>query len=51
LTRDIATAIYYTGIDPFTGKEVYVAPGLRDTVQDVQASSVSRSQRGCAGGE
>jgi uncharacterized radical SAM protein YgiQ len=27
---DIATAIYYTGIDPFTGEEVYVAKGLRD---------------------
>jgi uncharacterized radical SAM protein YgiQ len=27
---DIATAIYYTGIDPFTGEEVYVARGLRD---------------------
>ena len=27
---DIATAIYFTGIDPFTGEEVYVAKGLRD---------------------
>ena len=27
---DIATALYYTGIDPFTGEEVYVAKGLRD---------------------
>ena len=27
---DIATAIYYTGIDPFTGQEVHVARGLRD---------------------
>lgn len=27
---DIATAIYYTGIDPFTKQEVYVAKGLRD---------------------
>ncbi len=27
---DIATAIYYTGLDPFTGQEVYVAKGLRD---------------------
>ncbi len=27
---DIATAIYYTGIDPFTGEEVYTAKGLRD---------------------
>ncbi len=27
---DIATALYYTGIDPFTGEEVYVARGLRD---------------------
>ena len=27
---DIATCMYYTGIDPFTGEEVYVAKGLRD---------------------
>ena len=27
---DIATCMYYTGIDPFTGREVYVAKGLRD---------------------
>src|SRR5437764_1312945 len=27
---DVATALYYTGIDPFTGEEVYVAKGLRD---------------------
>src|SRR5205814_10397506 len=29
-TQDIATALYYTGIDPFTKQEVYVAKGLRD---------------------
>jgi Domain of unknown function (DUF3362) len=28
--RDIATALYYTGIDPFTKEKVYVAKGLRD---------------------
>ncbi|WP_337173817.1 YgiQ family radical SAM protein [Paludisphaera sp.] len=27
---DIATCMYYTGIDPFTGEEVYVAQHLRD---------------------
>jgi uncharacterized radical SAM protein YgiQ len=27
---DIATCIYYTGIDPFTKQEVYIAKGLRD---------------------
>ncbi len=27
---DIATAVYYTGIDPFTGEEVFTAKGLRD---------------------
>jgi uncharacterized radical SAM protein YgiQ len=27
---DIATCMYYTGIDPFTKQEVYVAKGLRD---------------------
>ncbi len=27
---DIATALYYTGIDPFTKQEVYVAKGLKD---------------------
>jgi hypothetical protein len=29
-TTDIATALYYTGRDPFTGKEVHVAKGLKD---------------------
>ena len=27
---DIATCMFHTGIDPFTGQEVYVATGLRD---------------------
>ncbi|MFO0881013.1 MAG: YgiQ family radical SAM protein [Gemmataceae bacterium] len=27
---DIATCMYYTGIDPFTGEEVYIARQLRD---------------------
>jgi hypothetical protein len=27
---DVAACMYYTGIDPFTGQEVYVARGLRD---------------------
>ena len=27
---DIATCMYYTGLDPFTGQEVYVAHHLRD---------------------
>jgi hypothetical protein len=27
---DIATCMYYTGIDPFTKEEVYIARGLRD---------------------
>lgn len=27
---DIATAMYYTGIDPLTGDEVFIAKGLRD---------------------
>jgi uncharacterized radical SAM protein YgiQ len=27
---DIATCMYYTGLDPFTGQEVYIARGLRD---------------------
>src|SRR5256885_15938514 len=30
MPRDIATCMYYTGIDPFTGQEVYVARHLRD---------------------
>src|SRR5437588_6148823 len=29
-TSDIATALYWTGIDPFTKQEVYVAKGLKD---------------------
>jgi uncharacterized radical SAM protein YgiQ len=27
---DIATCMYHTGLDPFTGEEVYAATGLRD---------------------
>ena len=27
---DIATCMYYTGLDPFTGEEVYTAKHLRD---------------------
>lgn len=27
---DVATCMYYTGIDPFTRQEVHVAKGLRD---------------------
>lgn len=27
---DVATCMYYTGIDPFTKQEVYIAKGLRD---------------------
>ncbi|MCI0376049.1 MAG: DUF3362 domain-containing protein [Gemmataceae bacterium] len=29
-TFDVATCMYYTGIDPFTKEEVYVARALRD---------------------
>jgi len=29
-TQDIATCMYYTGIDPFTKKKVHVAKGLRN---------------------
>jgi len=29
-TPDIATCVYYTGIDPFTKEEVYVARAMRD---------------------
>lgn len=27
---DIATALYYTGIDPFSKQDVFVAKGLKD---------------------
>ena len=30
MAADIATCMYYTGIDPFTKQEAYVAKGLRD---------------------
>jgi hypothetical protein len=30
MASDVATCIYYTGIDPFTKEQVYVAKGLRD---------------------
>jgi hypothetical protein len=29
VTFDIATCMYYTGIEPFSGEEMYVAKGLR----------------------
>src|SRR5262249_36811242 len=29
-TRDVATCMYYTGIDPFMKEQVYVARNLRD---------------------
>src|SRR3954451_10949874 len=30
MTSDVATCMYYTGLDPFTGEEVYTARHLRD---------------------
>src|SRR5437764_944858 len=30
MARDVATCVYYTGIDPFSKQEVYVARQLRD---------------------
>lgn len=30
VTTDIATCMYYTGIDPLTKQEVFIAKGLRD---------------------
>jgi uncharacterized radical SAM protein YgiQ len=30
LPMEVATCMYYTGLDPFTGKEVYVARGARE---------------------
>src|SRR5690242_8012313 len=30
VASDIATALYYTGIDPFTKQQVYVSKGLKD---------------------
>ena len=30
MAGDIATCMYYTGVDPFSGKEVFVARHLRD---------------------
>ncbi len=30
IAHDIATCMYYTGIDPFTKQAVYIAKGLRD---------------------
>jgi hypothetical protein len=37
---DIATALYYTGIDPFTKKKVHVAKGLKDRKMQRLASAV-----------
>jgi radical SAM superfamily enzyme YgiQ (UPF0313 family) len=30
MAQDMATCMYYTGIDPFSKQEVYVARNLRD---------------------
>jgi hypothetical protein len=30
MATDVAVCMYYTGIDPFTNEQVYVAKGLRD---------------------
>ena len=30
MTPDVATAMYYTGLDPFTMKEVHIAKQMRD---------------------
>jgi hypothetical protein len=30
MTSDIATCMYHTGLDPFSGEEVYIAKHLRD---------------------
>ena len=30
---DVATAMYHTGIDPFTGKKVHVARGMKERRQ------------------
>jgi hypothetical protein len=30
IAPDIATCMYYIGIEPFTKQEVYIAKGLRD---------------------
>ena len=49
---DIATCMYYTGLDPFTGQEVYVARHLRDRklqralLQFLQAGKLLRGPQG-----
>jgi hypothetical protein len=30
MARDVATRMYYTGIEPFSGKDVYIARQLKD---------------------
>ena len=51
---DIATCMYYTGLDPFTGEEVYVAKHLRDRKLQralapvLQAGELLRGARGPA---
>jgi len=30
IAQDVATCMYYTGIDPFTKKPAHIARGLRD---------------------
>ena len=53
---DIATCMYYTGLDPFTGEEVYTAKHLRDRKLQralapvLQARELLRGPRGAAQG-
>ena len=51
---DIATCMYHTGLDPFTGEEVYIAKHLRDRKLQralaavLQAGELLRGARGSA---
>ena len=53
---DIATCMYHTGLDPFTGEEVYIAKHLRDRKMQrallavLQARELLRGARGAAQG-
>ena len=53
---DVATCMYYTGVDPFTKKPVFIAKGLRDRktqralMQVFQVRELLRSARGASTG-
>ena len=45
MASDIATCMYHTGLDPFTGEEVHVAKHLRDCKLQLRLASVLQPEK------